>query len=375
MRLNVHKRWLTAGIIGVILFGSIPSKWGVVEVYATADIASVSSSQQIRSKIAEGMAMRQTSLSFKYKGSTKNLENMLKDAMNGALDSDPYTKYIVDRYAYSWRGTTGAAKITINIVYRETAEQSAYVNERVQAILKEIIKPSMNDHQRVKAVHDYVVINLKYDEDLKIYTAYEGLRTGEAVCQGYALLTYKLLQGAGIENLIIEGNAGGQAHAWNLVLLDKKWYHIDTTWDDPIQDSLSGIRYSYYLKNDEEMRRDHIWTKKYPSATSSYKENLQSLIKKGGKVTAFYQAMEEELGYNLYDAAAVVTNSAGLQSKVKQGLKKNKLTVTLRYSGLEKSLLEDLGSLYELNIKNISYLTEPLEGTEDWRVEIHWEMK
>lgn len=370
-----QKRWLIAGLMGVILYGSIPPGWGVVEVYATADTASVTSSFQIQSKLAEGMAIRQTSIVFKYKGSTKNIESMLKKAMDGALDKDPYTKYIVDRYAYSWRGTSGYAKISVQITYRETAEQSAYVNERVRAILKEIIQPNMNDHQKVKAVHDYVVMNLKYDEDLQRYTAYEGLRTGEAVCQGYTLLTYKMLQGAGLENLIVEGTAGGQLHAWNLVLLDSKWYHIDTTWDDPIRDSLNGIRYTYYLRTDKQMKVDHTWTKKYPAATSAYKETLLNLIKKGGKVTAFYQELEEDLGYNLYKDDAIIINSTGLQSKVKQCLKRNKRTVTVRYSGKEQKLLEDLGGLYTLNIKNISYLMEPLEGTDDWQVEIHWELK
>ncbi|GGH39093.1 transglutaminase domain-containing protein [Paenibacillus segetis] len=375
MRLRFHKRWLIVGFIGVTLFGSIPPGWGVVEVHAAADIASVTSSLQIQTKLAEGMAIRQTSIAFKYKGSTKNIENMLKQAMNGALDKDPYTKYIVDRYAYSWRGTAGYAKISVQITYRETAEQSAYVNERVRTILKEIIGPNMNDHQKVKAIHDYVVMNLKYDENLQRYTAYEGLRTGEAVCQGYTLLTYKLLKGAGLENLIVEGTAGGQLHAWNLVLLDSKWYHIDTTWDDPIRDSLTGIRYTYYLRTDKQMRSDHTWTKNYPAATSTYKEILHNLIKKGGKVTAFYQELEEDLGYNLYNDDAIISNSTGLQSKVKQGLKKNKRTVTIRYSGKEQKLLEDLGGLYTLNIKNISYLMEPLEGTDDWRVEIHWDLK
>jgi len=36
-------------------------------------------------------------------------------------------------------------------------------------------------------------------------------------------------------------------------------------------------------------------------------------------------------------------------------------------------LLQDLVSLYDLSIDNISYLASPLYGTDDLQVEIHWE--
>lgn len=58
-----------------------------------------------------------------------------------------------------------------------------------------------------------MVLNLKYDTTYTKYTAYEGLKSGSAVCQGYSLLTYKLLKGAGIANKIVEGTAWQGARA------------------------------------------------------------------------------------------------------------------------------------------------------------------
>ena len=140
----------------------------------------------------------------------------------------------------TYRGTSSSANVTVRLSYRETAEQTNYVNQNADSILKRIIKPGMNDHEKVKAIHDWVVRNLKYDTTLTKYTAYDGLYTGSTVCQGYSLLTHKLLKGAGIPEQNRGGTASdnpqGQLHAWNLVLLDGKWYHLDTTWNDPVPD-------------------------------------------------------------------------------------------------------------------------------------------
>lgn len=372
---SMPKRWITAGLLGALLMGTVPANWNTLQVFAASEKTYVTTVQGLQQEMTEGLEARKTSLTIKYKGSTKKLESLLKNAITGALDSDPYTKYIVDRYTYSWRGTSGTAKISLSVKYRENKDQSAYVNWRVSGILKSIITPGMNDHQKVKAIHDYVVQNLKYDENLKKYTAYEGLQTGEAVCQGYTLLTYKLLQGAGINNRIVEGTAGGQLHAWNLVELGKRWYHLDTTWDDPLLAPPDQISYAYYLLTDEQIRKDHRWTIKYPAANTLYRNTLSALVNKGEAGTAVYKELQQQLGLHLYDPSLAIGTEEGLQDRVRQGIKAGGLTVTIRYSGTEQEMLRDLEGLYDLPIENVRYLSDPLEGTKDLRVEIHWETR
>ncbi|MNZ20872.1 Transglutaminase-like superfamily protein [compost metagenome] len=376
MRHGIVDRWLKAGIISALFTFAIPSDWGVIPAYAFSSSSSsyVTSSYEIQQKLIEGLEARKDSITLKYKGNTKNLEKILKQAVMDALDNDPYTKYIVDRYTYSWRGTSSSAKIVLEVDYRESAEQSAYVNKRIESILKSILQSNMNDHQRIKAIHDYVVVNLKYDEDIQKYTAYEGLKTGEAVCQGYSLLTYKLLKTAGFKSYIVEGTAGGQAHAWNLVFLDGNWYHLDTTWDDPLTNKPGQVRYEYYLRTDKQMKADHQWIKKYPAATTPYREILSSLSSKAGTERAIYTALEEQLGYNLYYSNAAINTGAGLQEKVKQSIKSGNDSITVRYSGSENQLIKDLGSLYELNVRNIRYSATSMEDISDLRVEIFWQI-
>lgn len=373
-RNGFSKRWVVTGAICVLLLGSEPLGWAIIPASAAEDVVTVTTSEQMQRKLAEGLGARQPIITFKYKGTTRELEKQLTKAVKSALDADPYTKYIVDRYSYSWRGTAGSAKITLKIEYRETAEQTAYVQQRVKDILKKVVQPGMDTHQKIKAIHDYVVLNLKYDTDLQKYTAYEGLRTGEAVCQGYALLTYELLKNAGVENRLVEGTAGDQLHAWNLVKVDNRWYHLDTTWDDPVPDVPDQVKYAYYLRTDEQLRKDHTWDAgSYPKSAVPYQQALQALINQGGVKQEAYLNLKKQLGYDLYDAGAAVANAKGLAERVGTELKAESKMAIVRYAGPEDQLLDDLAKLYELGLRNIRYLVQPLEGTKDLRVEIYWE--
>ena len=51
----------------------------------------------------------------------------------------------------------------------------------------------------------------------------------------------------------------GEKHAWNLIKLDKEWYHADLTWDDPEPDETSRIMYTYFNVDDTQMKADHKW--------------------------------------------------------------------------------------------------------------------
>lgn len=367
--------WISAGIAGTVLLCSIPANWNNVTVLAAAKQAYVTTTQGIQQEFVTGMMARQTSISFKYKGSTKSMGSLLQTAMNAALESDPYTKYVVERYNYSWEGTkNGIVNITLKVTYRENAAQSNYVNKRAAEILKQILVAGMNEHEKVKAIHDYVVQNMKYDTHMKKYTAYEAVYSGEAVCQGYALLTYRLLEQAGMKNLIVEGMAGGQRHAWNLVQINGAWYHLDTTWDDPIGSLPDDISYKYYLLNDQQIGKDHSWSVRVPAASTLYRDALKVLESKGDNRAAFYRQLQVELGYDLYKPENVITSKAQLKNAVGAKLKEGGMNTTIRYAGTLEQLLEDLPELYQFPIERITYMSEPFEDTDDLKVWISWEL-
>lgn len=147
-------------------------------------------------------------------------------------------------------------KISMTVDYLDDADEQSYVDGRVKGILKSLKLKNKSDYQKIKIIHDWIIENVKYDNSKQFYSAYAGLRHGKTVCQGYAMLTYKMLTEAGINCRIISGKANNgeitEAHAWNIVQLDGKWYNLDTTWDD------GTSSYKYFLIGDNQMKRDHF---------------------------------------------------------------------------------------------------------------------
>ncbi len=118
--------------------------------------------------------------------------------------------------------------------------------------------------ERVRAIHDWVIDRASYREGesevLRDHTPYGLLFEGSAVCDGYTFATKLLLDAAGIENYLVEGTALDEPHIWNMVKLGTNYYHLDVTWDDPIDESGKAHKsYDYYLKGDAFMRKDHMW--------------------------------------------------------------------------------------------------------------------
>lgn len=143
------------------------------------------------------------------------------------------------------------------------------------SIIAANVSKDMPPYMKVFIIHNYIINNCRYASDntsdsLK-YTAYGALVKGSAVCDGYASAAQLLFSLCDIESIKISGTSRGEGHAWNLVKLDNEYYHIDTTWDDPVSNTGADyLRYDYYNLNDNEISSDHIWNKnEYPQATGS----------------------------------------------------------------------------------------------------------
>ncbi|MDP4098047.1 transglutaminase [Paenibacillus sp. P96] len=279
------------------------------------------SADQLRQKLADAMLTRDEAISFTYTGNVKELKSKLQTAIDEAMKIDPYINYTIKSYEFSYKGTVTSADVTVKLNYRETKEQTAYVDSAVKTALAQMITPGMTNHEKAKVIHDWIVKRLKYDETLQKYTAYDGLSTGSTVCQGYALLAYKMLKQAGITNQIIEGRAGGQLHAWNLVQLDGNWYHMDTTWDDPTPDRPNEVSTAYYMLTDTEIRQDHTWTKQYPAASTSYRGTLNSLIAKGGAAAKTYKQLYQSLEYSLTQNGNTLSSATDIKTLASKAMK------------------------------------------------------
>ncbi|AIQ14505.1 transglutaminase domain-containing protein [Paenibacillus durus] len=366
-------------VLGMLVAAAVPPAvyWGMDYAYAAVKGTPIRSVSDMTQQLTAAMNNRRESVAFTYEGNTSRLKSQLQTALDQAMSNDPYLNYIVNSYSFSYRGGSRSAAVSVKLTYRESLQQTAYVNGRVKTILNEIITPGMTGDEKVKAVHDWVVLHLKYDTTYTKYTAYEGLKSGSAVCQGYSLLTYKLLKGAGIPNKIVEGTAwqdgSGQSHAWNLVQLNGRWYHLDTTWDDPSPDKAGAVSTAYYLRTDSQMRRDHTWTRSYPAAAVEYSRTLSELASLKGEKQVAYQNLQKELRYDLYEESGIVDNAAELTALAQQARKKGEASLMFRYNGSESRLVSDLQQLYEKGFKGLSYKTSAFEDTGDLKVELSWQ--
>lgn len=283
-------------------------------------------------ELAAGFKERSERFSVSYTGDKKKLSENMTSIIRDALRHDDYSAYILESYIYTIRSWGNKSTITVEARYRETLEQTAEVDRVIDEALAEILRPDMNDHEKVKAIHDWVVTHVEYDQSLNYYTAYNAVSLGKAVCQGYTLLGYRMLDKAGIPVLIAEGTVNTGEHAWNMVQLDGVWYHLDLTWDDPIGVEDDRIRYTYYLKTDEELRADHQWTRTYPEAAVSYADTIETLVQKSGEKDALrYNKLKLSLGLHWLDQAHTVTDEEQLRDKIHTAVRSRTTNLEFRY--------------------------------------------
>ena len=217
--------------------------------------------------IRNNMRERNTNVTFTYMGSFGNLaaKELVSKAIEDAYsDDDNALPYEGDYIYYSFSGysfslSISGSRFTADITFRyhTTSGQEQEVTERVNSLLASWDTSSMSDMQKVKLVHDYIVTNVEYDYSYSKYSAYNALIEGSSVCQGYALLTYRMLRGLGLQTRIISGLGNSDRHAWNIVKIGNKYYNIDCTWDSNWSeyDTAAGewkIDYHCYLLSDED---------------------------------------------------------------------------------------------------------------------------
>lgn len=160
----------------------------------------------------------------------------------------------------------GEINLTIEYLYTD-AEISA-INTKADEILATILTNEMNDYEKIKTIHDYIINNVKYDierneeNDSKYnsYTAYGPLFEGYATCNGYTDLMAIFLTKIGFNNFKVattpdEISYSTTGHIWNAVYLNDEWLHIDLTWDDPVSsDGKDYLFHTYFLVSTEAMK-------------------------------------------------------------------------------------------------------------------------
>lgn len=201
--------------------------------------------------------------------------------------------------------------------------------------------PTGSDYEKELYLHDVLVNKVTYTSSkLEEQNGYTTLVDGKGVCAGYAFALQYLLMRAGIQSYYVVGFAG-ENHAWNLAKIDGKWYYVDATWDDPLNngsDDPYSPYYSYFNITTKKLKEDHT-----PSGTP-YNVPLENCT----ATAANYYTVNSHL--------VVSTKDASLPGKVANLLQRNNGVIRLYVTD------DDPGSTawqwYKDNISNIATAME-----------------
>lgn len=175
------------------------------------------------------------------------------------------------------------------------AENLQQIYDNAKDALSYIVSDEMSEYEKVHAIYDYIIYNVRYDHDcanaedtyvsgnlslnekMKYYGYYlEGIfldkfykKDMHAVCDGKSKAFVLMCGIEGITAVRISGEASSDGknfggHAWNKVLLDlngtgdKEWYFVDTTWGDVGDDSKEFLSHAYFLLSDDEVKNTHV---------------------------------------------------------------------------------------------------------------------
>lgn len=178
----------------------------------------------------------------------------------------------------------GSQKENLQQIYKNAKDALSY-----------IVSDEMSEYEKVHAIYDYIIYNVRYDHDcanaedayvsgnlslnekMKYYGYYlEGIfldkfykKDMHAVCDGKSKAFVLMCGIEGITAVRISGEASSDGknfggHAWNKVLLDlngtgdKEWYFVDTTWGDVGDDSKEFLSHAYFLLSDDEVKNTHV---------------------------------------------------------------------------------------------------------------------
>ena len=173
-------------------------------------------------------------------------------------------------YVEKLLGTTNGRELdTVKVEYysEDPEECLAMVNElrnKTDKVLSKV-KSSWSDYQKVKYIHDWIVLNSTPDLDNVggpwAPTAYGAIVDGRPTCLGYAKATFYMLSKLGFDVVFDVGLGTPAKHIWVKVKVDGDWYCVDTTWDDPVGSTKvdpNYISYEYFMRTDEFMSNTRV---------------------------------------------------------------------------------------------------------------------
>ena len=270
------------------------SEIAVDGIHAMSNYEVASSKKEFTKKLYQKLTARKTNFTIVYKGpynhiyKNKKIDTIFAPAWNidrkSTSDDFDYLYGNIDTYAFRVPVYSAHRSVfTFKIKYREGAERLKMVNQNVAIALENLDLEGRSRVEKLLRIHNFIALLVTYQTGtITKYTAYDGLvsNSHECVCQGYALIFYKICTEANIPCRFVIGKGVDQygytvPHAWNMVKVGNKWYYVDVTWDDP-DNWAKPVTYDYFLVGKNKINKEHILAKKWKSAKYKKKYKIAS---------------------------------------------------------------------------------------------------
>lgn len=227
----------------------------------------------LEAKLIQGLRVREESIDISEFGiktsEVGTLRTVFYQILNDQLDlfyvGEPTGGGSIRTYVYYTSGDI----ITRILPYYNSGineEKEKQIRNQINTATEEALAlipedEGLEDYEKALIIHDWLVTYCEYDYENYLTDtipeeshSYGALVNRKAVCDGYAKAYKYILERLGIPSVIVSSDS--MNHAWNMVRVDGKYYHVDATWDDPVRDSIGQVMHSNFLRSDAGIREE-----------------------------------------------------------------------------------------------------------------------
>ncbi|MCL2791520.1 MAG: hypothetical protein FWD87_00355 [Spirochaetaceae bacterium] len=158
------------------------------------------------------------------------------------------------------------------------------LDAKANQIISSVKATSNDEYSLLINLYHFLQKNIQYDKkELQAnsrgvckspasHNAYGALLNRLAVCDGFSSAFALLAQKIGFECMLVVGHSAYSTsfsnHAWNIIKIQDRFYHVDVTWDARKYIEFGEYSYAYFAMKDDEIVNDHKWDKKTTPACS-----------------------------------------------------------------------------------------------------------
>ena len=227
-----------------------------------ATLASTYDKDALDARLVEAFKNYESSVDVSDIGITR--DEAYNGGINTVINSHPEIIGIAGTSYYYSPSTNLVTKIVITYTSNAREEQQK-LDAAINELNSRVDISGMTDEEIVLAYHEYLTSTVAYAYAAYLqgslggaheYDMYGALVNHSSVCQGYAETMFYLLKKAGLSCAI--ASSQNINHAWNIVKVNGKWYHVDATWDDPVWDMPGRSIHDYFLVSFDTMNKNTL---------------------------------------------------------------------------------------------------------------------